>query len=336
MKLGLKISTRNKGKANTQGENERGWRSRLKHSRLVKFLPFLLLALLIWVQQTLQNSFTRSVYIPLATDSISSSLGVAGRMPEHLRVEVKDKGFEHLAYSFEGFAPLQLHELENSAAGLYIGMGEKELTMVLKSQLSETAQILSIYPRELKIAVHQRVSKRVPITLEGRPKTPSGYMISSVRFRPDSLTIYGEQELIARTQSISTLPWQDSLVRSNIDRMVSLQLPKGLHSDQRQVNLSIQLEELTEQSYTLPIEIAHEPEGSKVIPLPSTATVLLTLPRSRFNTSLEDSIQVIADYSKRDAERGEMPVRIGRKPAWVIKAKLSPDLIQYIKTQEHD
>lgn len=336
MKLGLKISTRNKGKASTQGENERGWRSRLRHSRLVQFLPFLALALLIWIQQTLQNTFTRSVYIPLATDSISSSLGVAGRMPEYLRVEVKDKGFEHLLYSIEGFDPLQLHQLEHSAAGLYIGMGEKELAETLKSLLSETAQVVQTYPRELKIAVHQRVSKRVPIILDGKPKTPSGYMISSVLFSPDSLTIYGEQELIASVKSVSTLPWQDSLIRSNVEQMVSLKLGKGLHSDQRQVRLSIQLEELTEQSYTLPIEVAQAPEGTKVIPLPSTATVLLTLPRSRFNTSLEDSIQVIADYSARDAERGEMPVRIGRKPTWVIKAKLSPDLIQYIKTQEND
>lgn len=330
MKLGLKVSRSKDGTNQVRGGADSKWYNRLRHSRLVKFLPFLLIAFVIWIQQSLQSKVTRPLYIPIGSDSVSVSMGLHGRIPEYIVVQVRDKGWEHIRYSLEKFDTIQIR-LINEKQGLnYVGLLHRELNDAIVSQLSSSATIIQTSVSEIKVPVYQRVSKRLAVEYGGKTLTPNGFTIGELRFLPDSVTIYGEAQLLNNLTSIKTVALPDSVISKNIKQEIDLDLGRGLYCDIRKVQLSVKLEELTQQSFVLPIEIVNAPEGYQVTSLPGSATLLVTFPRKYFNDLTEDKLKLTADYNKRNNDTGEIAVRLSTSPTWVVSARLSPDIVQYI------
>lgn len=330
MKLGLKIA-QSKGKKDMRGDNGGSqWYRWLRRSRLFAFLPFLALAFVIWIQQTLQYDVIRPIYIPIGTDSLSTSHGTNNKIPEYLEVQVQDKGIEHIRYSFNTPDTIQLRLFDEDNGSRYMGILRRELGEAISARLSGSAKVVQTSFSELKIPLYKRVGKKLPIKLEGKPLSASGYTISQIKFSPDSLMVYGDAGTIQHIQSISTSPWGDSIISKNIDRMVDLKLGGQLYSDVKQVRLQIKIEELTEQSYTLPIEVVNVPEGYSITTLPATATMLITMPRSHFNDIDPDALHLVVDYSKR-TPNGELYVQLIDAPKWFVNVRISPELVQFTK-----
>ncbi len=331
MKLGLKVLQSKKGKKQLGGENESSWRSRLRRSRLVKFLPFLLLAFVVWIQQSLQYEVTRPIYIPIGQDSVDVSLGVQGRIPDYLIVQVRDKGIEHIRYSLEDIDTVQIRLLGERSKQLYVGLTQREVSEAISSRLSSSASIVQINYPELKIPVYRRIGKRLPVVLEGKPITANGYTIGELRLSPDSIMVYGDANILNGLSSIKTISWQDTLITQDIDREVALSIDKRLYSEVGQVRLSIKLAELTQQTFILPIEVLNQPAGYRVTPLPGQANVLVTLPRARFNELNEDMLRLTVDFSQVKAGSEEMSVVLSARPDWVVSYRVSPDIVQFVK-----
>lgn len=334
MKLGLKVSRSKDGRGQIRGAYDDKWYNRLHHSRLVKFLPFLLIAFFIWIQQSLQSKITRPLYIPIGSDSISVSLGLQGKIPEYIVVQVRDKGWEHIRYELTQFDTIQVRLIHEKDGHNYVGLTHRELNDAIVSQLSTGATIVQTSISEIKIPAFKRGSKRLPIELGGKPQTANGLTIGEIRFVPDSITVYGDAHLLASLKSIQITSWQDSLISKDISREVPLRLAHGLYSDIRRVQLSIKLEELTQQSFVLPIEVLNAPANYQVRVLPSTVTLLVTFPRKYFNELTEDKLRVTADYAKRNSDTGEIEVRLSTSPSWIVSAHTSSDIVQYIIEQE--
>lgn len=331
MELGLKITPNKKGKRYTKSENDQGWRKQLKRSRFIKFVPFLLLAFVIWLQQTLQSEVLRSIYIPLSYDSVGIAYNIEGQIPQHLELQVRDKGWEHIRYSFSGFDTLQLKSfVDEERQERYIGLEAKDLEDLSFSLFSETATVLQMSFNELKIPIRERAKKKVPIRFEGRPRPVGGYMISHLSLKPDSLLIYTDAERLKQIKYIGTKPWADSIVRVSSQAYLSLDLPRGVHSTTRQVLVQIDLEELTQQSYTIPIEVINAPKGYKITLLPSTSSVLLTIPRNRFNDIKEEDLRLVADYEA-GVDEGELFVYLEQAPEWIVQAHITNPVVQFIK-----
>lgn len=330
MKLGLKVSRSKGGTNQMRGAYDGKWYYYLRHSRLVKFLPFLLIAFVIWIQQSLQSKVTRPLYIPVGSDSISVGLGLQGRIPEYIVVQVRDKGWEHIRYSLGKFDTIQVRLIHEKHGLNYVGLLHRELNDAIVAQLSTGATIVQTNISEIKVPVYQRGSRRLPVEIGGKPQVVNGFTIGELRFSPDSVTIYGEEHLLRKLTSIKTRSWQDSLLSKNVHQEVALELSDGLYSDIRRVQLDIKLEELTQQSFVLPIEVVNAPAGYQVVPLPGTVTLLVTFPRKYFNDLTEDKLKITADYHKRNSEAGEMNVRLSASPSWVVSARTSPDIVQYV------
>lgn len=121
MKLGLKVSKDKQGQKNKLDENS-SWHKRLRRSRLLAFVPFLILATLIWIVQTLQSDVIRPVYIPLGLREVSKSNGTKIKIPEFIEVQVKDKGIEHIRYELDTPDTIQLHLIQDHDGTEYIGI----------------------------------------------------------------------------------------------------------------------------------------------------------------------------------------------------------------------
>ena len=330
MKLGLKVSKDKQGQKNKLDENS-SWHKRLRRSRLLAFVPFLILATLIWIVQTLQSDVIRPVYIPLGLREVSKSNGTKIKIPEFIEVQVKDKGIEHIRYELDTPDTIQLHLIQEHDGTEYIGILRRELSEALTTRVSSTATVVQTSFSELKIATHKRIQKKLPIVLGNKPEVPMGYTIEKITLSPDSVLVYGEASRLAQLQEIRTEVIKDSLSSTGISRKLKLKLPYDTYSDFDNVQVKITLEELTERSYNLPIQIEHVPEGFTIIPLPSTADVTITLPRSRYNDVSEANLTLSADFRSLTSNKDVLRLRLSKKPQWIIQTRIMPETIQYIK-----
>lgn len=330
MKLGLKFS-KNKHRQNQKLDENSSLLSKLRHSRLFSFLPFLLLACLIWILQTLQFNVVRPIYIPISTKHISKSQGIQGRVPDVLEIQVQDKGMEHIKYSLMNFDTIQLTSFTEQNGQQYIGILRKDLGEKLSVNLSRTATIKQQSFYELKIPVYQRGAKRVPLTLGGEVLTATGFTIGKLQLRPDSITIYGDTGVLRHIKHISTHSLGDTIIKQSFSKRIGLKLPAGIYSDTTSVKVDIQLEELTEQTYTLPIVVLNQPLEYNIIPMPSTAMVTLTIPRSKYAQITEDILKLVVDYKDSTEETEGLTLKLSQKPSWVIQSRITPDVIQVIK-----
>lgn len=336
MKLKLKgISFSKEKKSATKG-----WRgiSLLRHSGLRTFLIFLLMSFAFWFLQSLQNDVVRRLHIPLTYDTLSVSLGVSDRIPEYIELEVQDKALEHMRYALESLDTIRLSIISEKGGRDFIGISASALREALNSRLSSTAQILQQSTYELRIALYKRKSKKLPVHLVNEVKAQSGFVAQEPVLIPDSLVVYGEERILDSMSEITLPNPEDERYRENTSLSLRPQLPSGVYTTIPEVRVEIGIEELTEQSFILPIVVLNQPKDYKLTPLPSTVSVSLTLPRSMYNNLMVEDLEVAIDYRSVESNLGkdtsgatyQLPVVLTRCPSWVVNHRLQPESVQYI------
>lgn len=332
MKLNLgNIMPRSKASKSVPGD-KRSKRS----SQTLTFVFFVGLAFFFWVLQRMQGDVVRTLYIPLLSDSLSIHNQPVDSLPRYVELEVQDKGFEHIRYALEEMKPIHLRMLKDPNKGDCIGIERKDLSLALAHRLSSSAIVLRQSVHELSVGLSPRGRRRLPIRLASVPSAGNGFTTSSISIKPDSLTVYGDKKQLDALTAIR-LPNLYDEIKSNFDGIVPLKLSQGLQSDIHQVQLSIEVEELTEQSFTLPLVVQGVPVGYTLMPLPSVGTVLLTIPRSKYGDLSEVDVELSVLYTQaEDWERGRrasdrtLPVRLSKAPEWVKRYSIKPERVQFV------
>lgn len=326
---------------NRQTRSAKGGKRSLRSSRLLTFVFFLGVAFVFWFLQRLQGDFVRPISIPLSYDSVALNSALASELPQKIDLMVQDKGFEHLRYSLEGMEPIELKVYREGTHGEYVGLKPGELKAQLEQRLSSSAQILQQSPQSIRTRLFARVSKRLPLRLEYEPSTAAGFTSSDIALSPDSLIVFGTRESLDTLSYINVATPRLAPLSESLDTAAEVLLPRGISSRSRSVRLQIVVEELTEQSFTLPIQARGAPQGYALRPLPGTVTVLLTLPRSRYTDLVESDLEVSIDYRDLENQRDEyeassvrqLPVELSKRPHWVKRYSLNPETVQFVLEQ---
>ncbi|MDO4692419.1 MAG: hypothetical protein Q4A64_06070 [Porphyromonadaceae bacterium] len=319
-------------------KSAKGSKRILRSSRLLTFIFFLGVAFVFWILQRLQGDFVRSISIPIVYDSIALNNALGGNVPETLDLQVQDKGFEHIRYSLDGMEPIILKTSREAAGREYIGISKQELKTQIEQRLSSSAQVLQQSVSDIHVLLHKRVSKRVPIMLGSDPSTAAGFTASAVELHPADVVIFGTKESLDSINQIGTQALAQRELRQSISSNVDLILPAGVYCQTRQVRVHVTIEELTEQSFTLPVQTRGVPTGYVLHPLPSSVTVLLTIPRSRYADLVEADVELSINYAEALADRNDtdtiaprqLPVELSKYPDWVKRYSLKPEAIQFV------
>ena len=118
---------------------------------------------------------------------------------------------------------------------------------------------------------------------------------------------------------------------------VRLLLPDGVYASTNVVQVHVPVEQLTEQTFTLPVEVTGAPEGFVLLPLPRVATIQLTLPRSRYKDIKPEELKIAVAYpdlvtagnASGETPR-QLPITLVQKPDWLKHYRLTPDRVQYV------
>lgn len=304
---------------------------------LLTFLFFVLLSASFWFAQSLQRRYTVLVQIPLTYDSIPPEVGLRSSLPRAVEVSVEDEGAHLLEYQLRGIAPIYLHLQRGKQLIAGFSLSAAELSSEVRRRLYTTARVQAITPTEIDATAYRRESKVVPVALGKLPSLAKGYAVGEIELTPAEVTVYGSKESLALLKSVTTEGLEEQNLSSTTTTKARLKLPQGMYASTSVIQVHIPVEQLTEHSFTLPVDVTGMPDGFVLMPLPSVATIQVTLPRSRYNELKAEDLSLAVAYPEFVTNAGDvtsepkqLPIQLVKKPNWLKHYRISPDRVQYV------
>ncbi|MBL0176915.1 MAG: hypothetical protein IPP94_16930 [Ignavibacteria bacterium] len=247
----------------------------LKHSWL-SILGSMLLATVVWVSVTLNNTYTARFTVPLGVVNLPADLAIAKPLPRTIEVELEGSGWQlfvlsagrRLSFDLPG-ARLRSDRL--IVTSRYLGASMKLPSGVVARQA---------FPETLTVAVDQYMQKRVPIRVAFSVLSfkPDYGLASPVTAMPDSVTLMGAEKVLRGIVSWPTAPlaFHDLTVPAAEETVLADSLPGLIRFRRETVRVSVPVEQFADMSFAdVPVIVNDAPRDRQVLLANPTVTVFV-------------------------------------------------------------
>ncbi len=185
----------------------------------------------------------------------------------------------------------------------------------------------------LRFSLDAKSSRRVPVVLvEDIQYSNDYYLRDSILLIPDSVTIYGSMQSLKDVVSLNT----EKLTLSNpkSDERLFLKILKPENSTfeiaPQKVEVLIPVEQFTEKSFMLPVQIVNARDSVRILPTTVKVTCLVGL--SHYEELDETSFAVQADFSNIPdlTQQNYVALSLASKPDWVRSVDFSPKSVEFL------
>ena len=302
------------------------------------FIFFLLLSFGFWLLQSLQQDYERRIELPLRYKNVPSEWVLSEGNPEKVSILLRDKGTTLIYYSWRAnFNPVDISLSGLSRlSGNSLSVAGSILETAVSKQLISSTSVVSIDPREIILRYDSLSSRILPVVENINITTKPGYQVSdSIKLSRPEVRLYGSRSVLDTLNEIRTkLVFLENASKTK-ELTAQLDLPEGVKSDYETVKLTIPIEEFTEKKINLPV-LCHDIPHNYVLRLfPSTVEVTCNVPVSQFRELTEEKLEIIISFKEfRDYQStGKIPVRLTKKPSWVMTTAVLPQELEFIIEQ---
>lgn len=273
--------------------------------------------------------------LPVQYKNTPADIELTATLPTHIVVKVKDKGTILLGYSRNQFKPLTIdfadytthsnsQEWNISTASTF----DKDV----KNLLSQTTQIIDFYPRNIEIIKQEVSSKKVPVVLDTRLDYARQYFPSdSISYTPDSVTIYGSNEMLDTLQTMRTTPIIASQLKDTMQITAPIITLEHGKVEPQAVQVTIPVEFYTEGKQIVPVKVVNVPEKMQVRTFPSEVEVSYLAGFSRFKSIIPADFTITLNYHELISSNATThPLTLEQYPKYVLKPKIKPETVKWI------
>ena len=299
------------------------------------FLFFLIISAIFWLIISLNKPYETHISIPISYINTPHSIELTADLPSFIAVKVKDKGTTLLGYSRLRFQPLVVdfndYTSKNNVNQWNLptaSMFDKEV----KEMLDPTTQVLDFYPQYIEISNRPLSSKRVPVVADTQLSYAKQYYPNdSIRVQPDTITLYGNPELLDTTHVIKTNLVTAKGLKDTLRAIATLALPLRSKAKPETVTVTAPVEFFTEGKQSVPVKVINVPKNLHVRTLPAEVEVSYLAGFSRFKNIIPADFTVTIDYNDLiSSSSTTATVHIEQAPEYVIKPKVRPETVTWI------
>jgi len=207
-----------------------------------------------------------------------------------------------------------------------------EITRKFEEELR--LNLLDLGQDNVTIQMDSLLSKTVKVKLDTVLSYENGYFFrDSIRLTPDSIEVYGAQEIIDGITEVATEPLKMKCPEQDYLRSLKLINPNPalLQFSANQTEMFMPVEQFTEKKIKVPIMVLNEKDS--VLLVPSTVELSFTVGVSRFKEISANDFRVVAIFGGETGPVGTstvIPLSLVRQPAWVRSTRLSPNSVEYL------
>lgn len=191
--------------------------------------------------------------------------------------------------------------------------------------------------QSITVRLDDKAGKRIPVILQENIRLASQYQfIVPPQPVPDSITIYGPKTVIETVDVWRTEMIEIEEVKENKTPKVSL-LPHSnteVSFDPAEVICKIDVEQFTQKTLEVPIQIINAPDTLLLTIHPSKTKITCRVGLSNYDKVDATQFKAVADFTKVDVNNSNYaPVKLTQVPDFVNNTNAQPQNVEFIISQ---
>ena len=297
---------------------------------VLNYLIFVFISFIFWAFLSLNNNIQHDIEIPIKINEIPDSSTIITSVPDHVSVNVKDKGISLLKFLVGKTPVLNLKFKEYALQEGVFFISNTELRRKIRGLFENSTTIQGISIDNINIKYTNLPGKKVPIRLDLDIRPNIQYVIyGSIKQDADSAIIYSDRSTLAKIDEVYTYRVEERNLKDTLLRTVSIAPMQDVKIEPERIQLTIPVEPLISKKLNIPIQVKNMPEGMNVITFPSVVEVSFLVPFSMYRKNLPMSAIVDFNDIKR-TRSNKVNVKIEEFPALYNNISLGQDSVEYI------
>lgn len=306
----------------------------LKNNRKLRvFLLFLMLSFLFWILIKLSKNYIADVQFDLVYIEAPKNKLLQNNSNKKIILTLNTIGFKLLNYSLKNkelnYSLTNLHRIKGTE---YYSITESEINY-LQAQLPAEVVVLKAKPDTLYFDLGVKKSKKVKIIPDVNLQFKPGFnLMKKYVINPEFVTISGPSKFIDSIKSVQTelLELQD--VATSFDVAVNLlNTVEGVTLSVDHVNVSAEVEKITEGSFDLSFKVINLPRRYIISTFPKEVKVVYQVALKDYNKITENSFVIQCDYRETVDNNLEYLIpKIIEKPNILFDVKIVPNKIEFL------
>jgi hypothetical protein len=301
------------------------------------FVILLLCSFMAWLVSKLSDTHTDKATFELVYNNIPDSLFFLGASKDRVTITAQGSGWQFLGSRFTTRKlPIDLSKMGYSGKKFYLTapMYREQI----ESKLPEAMTILQMDQDTLFFDFTRMVSKKLPIRVDATIDLAQNYlMYGALQLSPDSVVLIGPLQEIDTIIEAHTEPFVLSDVSDSFKKTVQLKRPSDLvHAvyEQKRVTLSATVFRFSEKMFSVPVEVANVPEGTKIRTFPNTVEVLCKASIDRLKEIDPSDFRIIADLADTKEDSPFLPLYLIQQPDSVPSVQMRQSQVEFILKRE--
>lgn len=297
------------------------------------FLICLSIASLLWVVHALNRNYKYTMQVPVRFLNLPNNKLIVGDLPETLDIEIKASGLKLVFISLKksiNEVVIDFNLLKNNAKSQAYSISHGNFN--LQNVINFDVDIIKIRPDTLFFSTNKGNSKLLPIKANLKVNCLPGYsIISKPTITPAYITVNGDSLELRKIDTVYTYFINLKDVHQNFSSSIALKkISPSIHYSVKDVQLSFNVDKLTESSIKVPIQIMNNTSNEIIKLLPNYVTIKYLVAMKDYGNITANSFKAVVNYHDIKEKNKELQVEIIRTPSEVKIIKTSPNIISYL------
>jgi YbbR domain-containing protein len=205
----------------------------------------------------------------------------------------------------------------------------------IAKQISSEIKIISIKPDSLVFNFSKIVARKVKVKPQLKLNFENQYFLEDEPSAfPDSLLLSGPQNVLDTVKFISTEFREFDKLNHTLEKIVAIQPIKGTKTEVSEVKLLIPVEQNTEVSFDIPIQVVNNPPEMVLKAFPGKVKVTCRIGLSKYKKLDYSAFKAFVNYDKISGKESRLAVNFENHSKVVMSVSYAPREVEYILEHE--
>ena len=295
------------------------------------FLFFVFIASVFWLFQVLNDNYEGQISMKLDLKNVPDNAVLTSELPPEIKVRLKDRGMVLLNYWVNSVSAIPIDFEEYEDQGNQVVVSQSALKQKIKNVLSQSTELVSIYPDTLSYIYATGDGKKVPVRLNGKITVDPRYYIADVVYQPDSVMVYAPSEILDTISAAYTSSVVFEQVKDTTTQKVLLQKQKGVKFVPDFSEIRLLADVYSEKTLEVPVRGINFPANKVLRTFPSKVNVTFQVGLSHFRTVNPDDFFIAVSYEELiRGNKSKCTPHLKAFPKIIKHPRVSPEEVDFI------
>ena len=295
------------------------------------FLFFVFIASVFWLFQVLNDNYEGQISTKLDLKNVPDNAVLTSELPSEIKVRLKDRGMVLLNYWVNSVSAIPIDFEEYEDQGNQVVVSQSALKQKIKNVLSQSTELVSIYPDTLSYIYATGDGKKVPVRLKGKITVDPRYYIADVVYQPDSVMVYAPSEILDTISAAYTSSVVFEQVKDTTTQKVLLQKQKGVKFVPDFSEIRLLADVYSEKTLEVPVRGINFPANKVLRTFPSKVNVTFQVGLSHFRTVNPDDFFIAVSYEELiRGNKSKCTPHLKAFPKIIKHPRVSPEEVDFI------